>query len=237
MATTAAEDYLKAIYKLSSDDEPATTSAVADRLKVSAGSVTGMLKRLAERGLVKHVPYYGARLTPEGETDAVGLIRRHRIIELFLVEVLGYTWDRVHEEAERLEHTASDELIDRMARVLGEPEADPHGAPIPFADGVLDDPSYPTLAELETGTRAIVRRVSDRDSAALRYVAELGLRPGIEVRVVGREPFDGPIRLRIGGEERVIGNAMAAIIQAEPRTGMRAAVTANRPGKGDWHGG
>lgn len=131
MPSPAVEDYLKTIYHLSRDDAAASTSSIADRLGVSAGSVTGMLKRLAEQGLVEHERYYGTRLTTEGSEEAVRMIRRHRILELFLVEVLGYTWDRVHAEAERLEHAASDELIDRMAQVLGEPEWDPHGAPIP----------------------------------------------------------------------------------------------------------
>lgn len=217
MPSRAVEDYLKAIYKLSGDDQPATTSAVADRLGVAAGSVTGMLRRLAERGLVRHVPYYGARLTAEGEADAVRLIRRHRVIELFLVEVLGYTWDRVHEEAERLEHAASDELIDRMAKVLGEPEVDPHGAPIPGLDRPLEDTLYPSLAELDAGDRAVLKRVSDQDSDVLRYLAEHGLTPGVEFEVVGREPFGGPVRVRIGPDEKVIGRKLALLVWAERR--------------------
>src|SRR5688572_6889422 len=131
MASSNVEDYLKTIYSLAADSEAASTSAIAHALGVAAGSVTGMLKRLSDQGLVEHVPYYGARLTVGGEEQAVGLIRRHRILEMFLVQVLGYTWDRVHEEADRLEHAVSDELIDRMAQVLGSPTVDPHGAPIP----------------------------------------------------------------------------------------------------------
>src|SRR5688572_2931668 len=131
MPSMAVEDYLKTIYSLTRRDQAASTSAIAELLGVAAGSVTGMLKRLAEQELVEHVPYYGARLTESGEREAVRLIRRHRVLELFLVQVLRYTWDRVHEEAERLEHAATDEMIDRMATVLGEPVLDPHGAPIP----------------------------------------------------------------------------------------------------------
>src|SRR5512145_1254601 len=145
MTSSNVEDYLKAIYNLIGEAEAASTSAIADQLGVAPGSVTGMLKRLADQGLVEHVPYYGARLTATGEEQAIGLIRRHRILELFLVQVLGYTWDRVHEEAERLEHAVSDELIDRMAQVLGFPSADPHGAPIPSAGKEFVDRRYPTL--------------------------------------------------------------------------------------------
>ena len=131
MNSSAVEDYLKTIYNLCSDEQAASTSAIAERLDVAAGSVTGMIKRLADQGLVEHVPYYGAHLTVEGEAQAVALIRKHRVLEMFLVQVLGYTWDRVHDEAERLEHAVTDELVDRMASVLGFPDVDPHGAPIP----------------------------------------------------------------------------------------------------------
>src|SRR5262245_63482289 len=166
MPSIAVEDYLKTIHSLSEGEKVASTSAIAERLNVAAGSVTGMLKRLSERGLVEHVPYYGARLTSEGEREAVRLIRRHRVLEIFLVQVLGYTWDRVHEEAERLEHAATDELIDRMAKVLGEPVADPHGAPIPASEGRFVESHYPTLAELEVGARGVLRRVQDEDPEA-----------------------------------------------------------------------
>ena len=137
MTSPAVEDYLKALYHLSREGEAVSTSALAERLGIAAGSVTGMLKRLAEQGLVEHTPYYGARLTQTGQDNAVRMIRRHRVLELFLVDVLGYTWDRVHDEAERLEHAVSEELIDRMAKVLGEPASYPHGAPIPTAGGLM----------------------------------------------------------------------------------------------------
>ena len=216
MTTPVVQDYLKAIYKLSRGGVPATTSSIAERLRVAAGSVTGMLKRLAEQGLVEHVPYAGARLTPAGEREAVRMIRRHRVLELFLVEVLGYTWDCVHEEAERLEHAASDELIDRMAQLLGEPEADPHGDPIPGAVGSFEEWRYPPLSALEVGRRAILRRVSDEDPAALRYLAGLGLRPGAEVEVVERAPFGGPLRLRVNGREQVVGRELSRSLEVEP---------------------
>lgn len=219
MTSPAVEDYLKAIFHLSREGGTAGTSAVADRLGVTAGSVTGMLKRLADQGFVEHVPYYGARLTSTGEERALATIRRHRILELFLVEVLGYSWDEVHEEAERLEHTASSRLIERMSEVLGAPESDPHGAPIPSAEGMLSERPYPSLAEIETGARAVLRRVSDEDPEALRYLAGMGLRPGTEIEVLERAPFEGPLRIRIGGSdggEQVLGRRFAATLRVEP---------------------
>lgn len=216
MPSSAVEDYLKTIYHLSRDEAAAATSSIAERLNVAAGSVTGMLKRLSERGLVEHVPYYGARLTAEGEDEAVRLIRRHRVLELFLVQVLGYTWDCVHEEAERLEHTATDELIDRMATVLGEPDSDPHGAPIPGSGEAFVERTYPALSELAVGRPAVLRRVPDEDPEALRYLASLRLKPGARVEVVERAPFNGPVRLRVDGEEQMIGAELSRTLQVEP---------------------
>jgi DtxR family Mn-dependent transcriptional regulator len=231
MPSVAVEDYLKTIYHLSRDAEPAGTSSIAERLHIAAGSVTGMLKRLAERGLVEHVPYYGARLTAEGEDEAVRLIRRHRVLELFLVQVLGYTWDRVHEEAERLEHAVTDELIDRMAAVLGEPESDPHGAPIPGAGQRFVERTYPTMSELEVGQPAILRRVQDEDPEALRYLASLRLVPGAHVTVLERAPFNGPLRLRVEDEEKLIGAELSKTLQVEPASekGKRRASKRSTP--------
>jgi DtxR family transcriptional regulator, Mn-dependent transcriptional regulator len=216
MPSIAGQDYLKAIFELSRGDDAASTSAIAERLQIAAGSVTGMLKRLAEQGLVEHVPYRGARLTPDGEAQAIGLIRRHRILELFLVQVLGYTWDRVHEEAEHLEHAASDELIDRMAAALGEPTRDPHGAPIPGSGEAFEERSYPALADLDIGRPAVLRRVPDEDADALRYLADLELVPGAEVEVLERVPYQGSIRLRIGNRECLIGVEISRALEVEP---------------------
>ena len=216
MPSSAVEDYLKAIHGLASGPDAASTSAIAERLGIAAGSVTGMLKRLAEQGLVEHVPYYGARLTDLGEHEAVRLIRRHRVLELFLVKVLGYTWDRVHEEAERLEHTATDELIDRMASVLGGPAADPHGAPIPASRGRFIEWHYPTLGEVQVGTRGVLRRVQDEDAEALRYLAQMELVPGVEVEVLERAPFNGPLKLQVAGQERFLGAELARSLEIEP---------------------
>jgi DtxR family transcriptional regulator, Mn-dependent transcriptional regulator len=218
MTTPAVEDYLKAIYQLSEEGEAVSTSAIAERLGIAPGSVTGMLKRLAEAGLVEHTRYYGARLTGDGTENAVRTIRRHRILELFLVDVLGYTWDRVHDEAERLEHAVSDELIDRMAAVLGGPTADPHGAPIPEAGSEFHEERLPSLADLDAGDHATLRRVPDEDPAALRYLAELDLRPGAELEVVDVAPFSGPLRILINGREQVVGRELARHVKVEPRT-------------------
>lgn len=215
MSSSNVEDYLKTIYNLSADTDAASTSAIADALGVAAGSVTGMIKRLAEQGLVEHMPYYGARLTQTGEQQAIGLIRRHRILEMFLVQVLGYTWDRVHEEAERLEHAVSDELIDRMAQVLGFPSADPHGAPIPSAGEVFVDRRYPTLDKLDVGASAAVRRVRDEDPAALRYLAELQMTPGTEVTLTDRGPFNGPLYVRVGDKQHIVSPELAQSVQVE----------------------
>lgn len=213
--TTAVQDYLKAIHELNVGGGSAATSLIAERLGVAAGSVTGMLKRLASRGLVEHVPYYGARLTHTGETEAIRLIRRHRVLELFLVQVLGYGWDEVHEEAERLEHAVSDLLIERMAAVLGDPAEDPHGAPIPEVGVAFEDRQYPSLWELETGMSGVLRRVPDEDAAALRYLAELDLRPGVSLHVVDRAPFNGPLRVRVGDVVHTIGAELSRALQVE----------------------
>lgn len=208
--TAPVEDYLKAIYELESAGGAAGTNEIAAALRIAAPSVSGMLRRLASQGLVTHEPYKGVHLTRDGRRAALKTIRRHRVIEAYLTHALGYAWDRVHDEAERLEHAASDELIDRMASAIGEPATDPHGAPIPARDGTLTaEPELSTLAELADGRSACIARVGDRDGERLRYLATLGISIGTEVEVVSREPYDGPITLRIGTKRRVIGPELA----------------------------
>lgn len=214
--TSAVQDYLKTIHELNVGGGSAATSLIAERLGVAAGSVTGMLKRLSNRGLVEHVPYYGARLTAAGEDEAIRLIRRHRVLELFLVQVLGYGWDEVHEEAERLEHAVSDQLIERMAAVLGDPAEDPHGAPIPGVGVAFEDRQYPSLWDMDAGASGVLRRVPDEDPVALRYLAELDMRPGVEVEVVSRAPCNGPLRVRVGEVEHVVGAELSRAVQVEP---------------------
>ncbi|HVE79302.1 MAG TPA: metal-dependent transcriptional regulator [Gemmatimonadaceae bacterium] len=225
--TAPVEDYLKAIYELERqgalDADPrgtrggagATTSEIAERLALSPASVSGMVRRLAEHGLLAHTRYRGVRLTARGREAALRTIRRHRVLEAYLARALGLPWDRVHEEAERLEHAASDDLIDRMATTLGEPAVDPHGAPIPRRDGTVDERRHPTLAQLAVGARARIVMVSDEDADRLRYLGELGLRPGASVAIVARAPFDGPISVRTARGRREIGPALAAQILVE----------------------
>jgi DtxR family Mn-dependent transcriptional regulator len=200
---------------LQQDKTPVSTSALAQHLDRSPASVTNMIKNLAERRLVEHQPYHGVRLSDSGEREALRIIRRHRVIEAYLIENLGYSWDRVHAEAERLEHAASDELVDRMAAALGDPEMDPHGSPIPTADGELPERSHPLLSEVSEGTKLIVREVNDSDGGRLRYLAELGLYPGTRLEVLNREPFDGPIRVKTGTRERSLSRSLAEAVRVE----------------------
>jgi len=202
--TAPVEDYLKAIFEIevveTADSERpsvAGTTEIAQALGIAPASVTGMLRRLADQGLISYERYRGVRLSDAGRRAALRTIRRHRVIEAYLTKALGYPWDRVHEEAERLEHAASDDLIDRMAAAIGEPTTDPHGAPIPTREGTLESPPLLALVDVDVGARVRVRQVGDRDPERLRYLAELGVTPGADVRVVARAPFGGPITLRI----------------------------------------
>jgi len=211
-----AEDCLKAIYEIERAGNAAGTNDIARHLQIAAPSVTGMVRRLAEKGLVTHEPYRGATLTEAGRRAALQTLRRHRVIETYLAVALGYPWDRVHDEAERLEHAASDELVDRMATAVGDPGVDPHGAPIPRRDGTVDETHYRSLAELPVGEPARMARVSDEDPALLQYLAKLGLTPGAEVVVEQRAPFDGPTSLRVGGASHIIGSNLATQIRIAP---------------------
>jgi DtxR family Mn-dependent transcriptional regulator len=203
------EDYLKVIFELEMKFGVAETNGIAEALRVAPASVSGMIRRLVEQGLVSHERYRGVRLTSDGRRAALKTLRRHRVIEAYLTTALNYPWDLVHDEAERLEHAASDELIDRMAAAIGEPTTDPHGAPIPTREGALDQRSLLSLDSVEPGTRVLVERVGDQDATQLRYLAELGLVPGRTVEVLSRAPFDGPIALRVGRATRTIGPALA----------------------------
>jgi DtxR family Mn-dependent transcriptional regulator len=218
--TGPVEDYLKTIYELERATGTATTTDIAHRLAIAPASVTGMVRRLADQRLLKHEPYRGVRLTQAGQRVALRTLRRHRVIETFLARVLGYPWDAVHDEAERLEHAASDELVDRMAAALDEPTVDPHGAPIPSRDGTVNDQRYASIADLPLGQRARLVGVSDDDPARLRYLAELGLTPGALVVVLARAPFEGPLSIRVEDRghtaEHAIGPALARAVFAEP---------------------
>jgi DtxR family Mn-dependent transcriptional regulator len=211
----AVEDYLKAIYQLAQEGRPVSTSAIADRLGVAAASVTGMLKRLADQDLVEHIRYRGASLTGSGEVTAIRLVRRHRILELFLVSVLGYTWDTVHDQAERLEHAASDELIDRMAHILGEPAVDPHGDPIPTAEGTIPPTGGFDLLAAPLATPLRVTRVIDQEAEFLRFAERSRLVPGSQVQVHSRDESADAVELIAGGQRTTIGARAAAKVLVE----------------------
>ena len=216
--TAPVEDYLKAIYAFERDGHAAATNDIAQRLSIAPASVSGMVQRLADLGLVEYERYRGVRLTAAGRRAALRTLRRHRVIEAYLVRVLGYGWDTVHEEAERLEHAASDTLIDRMAEAIGEPLTDPHGAPIPTREGTIDETPHASLADAEIGSRNRIVRVGDEDPGMLRYLDSLGLRPGVEVTLTNRAPFDGPLTIEVGSTTRQVGAALASrvLVAATP---------------------
>jgi DtxR family Mn-dependent transcriptional regulator len=215
--TAPVEDYLKAIYAIGRGTGAAATNEIAQRLALAPASVSGMVRRLADQGLLAYERYHGVKLTESGRRAALRTLRRHRVIEAYLSRALGYPWDRVHEEAERLEHAASDELVDRMAATIGEPEVDPHGAPIPTRDGSVDETEYTSLRDLAVGASGVVARVSDEDPAMLRYLQQLSILPGKKVTVKSRAPYDGPITLSMGRHELSIGPALAANVLIAPR--------------------
>jgi len=190
---------------------------VAQRLGVTPASASGMLRRLADEGVVEYAPYRGARLTPEGERIALEVIRHHRLIELFLAEVLGMPWDRVHEEAEVLEHHISEELEELIAAKLGEPELDPHGDPIPNRDLAIDTDDSISLLELEPGDAGVFTRVSDSDASMLRYLAERSIQPGASLVVKSREPFGGPLIVEIGASIHPLGAELAESMRVRRR--------------------
>ena len=213
----AVQDYAKAIYSLHRRfAEPVSTSALAGRMDVSPASASAMVKRLESMGLARHEPYHGVELTPAGERVALEVIRHHRLLELYLAEALGMSWDRVHEEAEKLEHAISPELSALIADKLGHPTHDPHGDPIPTADGEMVEPSSRPLSELEPGERGTFVRVSDAVPEMLRYLSQRGIAPGDELEVLERQPFDGPLLVRFGSGDHALGGSLVRMMRVEP---------------------
>jgi DtxR family Mn-dependent transcriptional regulator len=210
--TRSVEDYLKAIYRLSPSGRPASTSDIAHLLELSAASVSGMVKRLSEQGLLEHVPYKGVQLTTEGRRAALRMVRRHRLIESYLVDFLGYSWDAVHAEAERLEHAVSDTLVERMAAALGNPSFDPHGDPIPTPDGSIAELDFISLSDIPVGRTVEIRQVDESQPERLRYIASLGLRPGAIVTVTDRQPFGGPLTVDSSGKRLIIGRELSQVL-------------------------
>jgi DtxR family transcriptional regulator, Mn-dependent transcriptional regulator len=207
--TDAMQDYVKEIYKLRLEGKPATTSAIAERLGVRPPSVTAMVKRLSTLGLAEHAPYRGVELTPAGERVALEVIRHHRLLELYLAQALGLSLDEVHSEADRLEHALSEELEAKIDLALGYPTHDPHGDPIPDAELRLDRKRLRTLASLEPGDEATIRRVPDGDDELLRYLTKLALVPGKKVKLRSAEPFGGPLTVRVGKSDHAISRELA----------------------------
>jgi DtxR family transcriptional regulator, Mn-dependent transcriptional regulator len=214
--SNAIQDYAKAIWSLAQrGSEPVSTSALAERLDVSPASASAMVKRLETRGLATHEPYHGVELTEAGDRVALNVLRHHRLLELYLAEALGMPWDRVHAEAEVLEHAISDELSERIAEALGNPTRDPHGDPIPTAEGTIEERATRALADLEPRDTGTFVRVSDSDPEMLRYLSERGISPGDDFEVVDKEPFEGPLSVRFGGELHVLGGALTRAMRAE----------------------
>jgi DtxR family Mn-dependent transcriptional regulator len=214
MLSEAVENYLKAIYELELAGSRVTTNALAERLGVVPASVTGMLKKLSEERprLVDYERHRGASLTRAGQRIALEVIRHHRLIELYLHQALGYAWDEVDAEAEKLEHVISEEFEDRIAALLGHPEFDPHGDPIPAKDGTIRKRVTPALSELEAGQVGRVARVSDADPALLRYLAGIGIVPDAQLTVSERGPFGGPLHVRVGEAPDAPEHALAPAV-------------------------
>lgn len=209
MLGESAEDYLKSIYELALHHERVTPALLAERRQVSAAAVSKMVRKLTDLNLVDYSRTDGLRLTPAGEKVALEILRHHRLLELYLQEALGYSWDRVHDEAETLEHSISEEFEDRIDALLGYPTHDPHGHPIPTKDGRIDHAPHPTLADLNTGERAVIRWVSDREPDMLRHLGDLGFFPKTRVEMVHREPYGGSLHVRIEGANKTIGRDLA----------------------------
>lgn len=212
MHTQAIEDYLKTIYSIQAERGQVATTQLAERLGVAPPSVTNMVKKLAELGLVVHQPYYGLQLTEAGHKMALKIVRCHRLVERFLVERLGLSWDQVHAEAEKWEHVLSEELEERLDAALGRPTTDPHGAPIPGRDGTMAEPVRLRLTDLKPGQAACVAKVGDHNSELLRYLGRVGLYPGARVDVVAITPHDGLVTIHVDGNEHMLGYEAAGHI-------------------------
>ena len=213
--SSAAEDYAKAIYALQREDETVSTNALAARLGVTPASASAMVKKLGGLGLVRHEPYKGVTLTPDGKRVALEVLRHHRLLELYLAETLDMPWDRVHDEAEVLEHVISEELEALIAAKLGNPTHDPHGHPIPTPELTIDEGQTVSLHELEPGASGVFVRISDSDPEMLRYLGARGIRPGDRLEVLDKQPFDGPMFVLFGETTHVLGGTLAHAMRVE----------------------
>ena len=199
------EDYLKVIYQLETEGPGATTNNIAEMMEVSSASVTNMLKRLARLNLIEHTSYKGAKLTEAGCKIALEILRHHRLLELYLKEIMGYGWDEVHEEAEKLEHHISEQFEDKIAELLNYPTHDPHGDPIPTKDGIMPKMALLPLTAARINNQYIIGRVRDQESELLRYFEKIGVIPGVQIRIIDKAPFNGPILVKLEDVEKTIG--------------------------------
>jgi DtxR family Mn-dependent transcriptional regulator len=215
--SAAVQDYAKAIYALQAraDGAAVSTNDLAERMEVTAASASGMVRKLDDLGLATHERYRGVELTPAGESVALEVLRHHRLLETYLAESLDVPWDRVHDEAEVLEHVLSEDLEEVIARKLGDPTRDPHGDPIPTRDGHIDETPTASLQELEPGDAGVFVRVSDSDPEMLRYLGERGIAPGDRLEVLDKQPFEGPVFVRFGDEVHALGGALARAMRVE----------------------
>ncbi len=211
MLSQAVQDYLKTIYKLE-EAGPVSTTKIAKELNISGASVTGMLKRLANMGMVDYNSYKGVKLTSNGEKIALEILRHHRLLELYLKEMLGFSLEKVHDEACRLEHHISDEFLQKIDDLLGNPQFDPHGHPIPQKDGVLPDHQETPLIEIDPGKTVSISRLVDNDSEMLAYFESQGLVPDVDIQVIEKAPFNGPITIKLAGANKILGNEIARSI-------------------------
>lgn len=212
----AIEDYLKTIYMLEQEASPVSTSRIAAARDVRPGSATSMIQRLGKLNLLNYEKHRGVTLTETGQEIALEVIRHHRLVELYLIEALGFSWDEVHEQADILEHVISEKLEERIAAALNHPDFDPHGDPIPTKEGMITEKSSIRLSAMPIGSSAIVSRIpDDADSKLLRYLAELGLTPGNQIEIVDVAPFDGPLTLVIEGSSRIVGFKVADSVLVE----------------------
>lgn len=216
MITQSIQDYLKAIYKVEETGQEVTTNSLSERLSVTQPSVTGMLKKLSELNLIDYTPYQRVKLTEAGRKIALEVIRHHRLLELYLAKAMGYSWDRVHEEAEKLEHVISEEFEEKIAEILGQPTSDPHGAPIPARDGSIEQRNLKALSEAAAGQTVLVKQVSDRDPEKLRYLAGIGIYPNVALSVIEKVPFGGSMAVKIGEMTHYLGIGLTDIIFVTP---------------------
>ena len=212
MVTHAVEDYLTMIYKLAYEGGEPTTTSIADNMGVSKASVTDMFKKMAKSKLIIHEPYKGVKLTRSGEKVALEVIRHHRLVELYLKEAMGVSWDKVHDEADKWEHILSEDIEDRIVEMLGNPTHDPHGAPIPTKDGHVQDEKLTPLSDAREGEKLLVRLVEDSDPEKLRYLADKGIFPQTVIEVKEVQPFEGPLTLDVEGSPQVIGYEVSRIV-------------------------